>query len=434
MSFLERFQSLSTSRKLGVVLAAVLLLAVVAGGATFLWSRQSAYAVLFKDLRTMDAATIVADLDKRKVPYELRDGGATILVPAKVADATRLAVMSEDLPLKGTVGFEIFNKSDMGLTDFAQKINYRRALQGELARTIMALEGVESARVHLSLAEPSVFREDRRPSKASVTLIPRAGHVFTPGAIAGVQRLVAAAVPDLSVADVVVLDEKGDVVSVERGALGLTAPSNLQQRQAIEEVYAARIRQALQGLVAEDQLVVRVVAEPAPAAALAPASGDQALADEATAPVQDQGLSTGAPEARTFPIAITLEIAAPLGPQMLEAVRRRAGEAVGLNLPAGDTLVVQQSYAVGGVPPPVTAPSATAPSRGDGLAEAVSGARWISPVLVVVLAGLFGLALLLQRRGGRAPDQGRLAPGERQAYADRLRALLEQEGDHVQGA
>jgi|GEM_PF-689879 len=426
MSTLERFQSLSAGRKLGVVLATVLLAAVIVGGGFFLWSRQSAYAVLFKDLRTMDAATIVADLDKRKVPYELRDGGATILVPAKVADATRLAVMSEDLPLKGTVGFEIFNKSDMGLTDFAQKINYRRALQGELARTIMALDGVESARVHLSLAEPTVFREDRRPSKGSVTLIPRAGHTFAPGAIAGVQRLVAAAVPDLSVADVVVLDEKGDVVSVETGAAGLVPPANVQQRQAIEDFYVARIRQALHGLVAEDQLVVRVAAEPAMAP---PVPGEAGGSDTGEA-----ALSALSPQARAFPIAITLEIGAPLGPQGLEAVRRRAGEAVGLDLAAGDTLVVQQSFAVGGTPTPAAPVVAPEPRPADGLAEAVSSARWISPVLIVVLVGLLLVALWLHRRGGPRPARGGLAPSEHEAFAARLRTLLDREGDHVQGA
>lgn len=417
MTLSDRFSMLSAGRKLGIALAGALLLAVVIGGGGFLWSRQSAYAVLFSDLRTLDAATIVADLDKRKTPYQLRDGGATILVPAKVVDATRLAVMSEDLPLKGTVGFEIFNKSDMGLTDFAQKINYRRALQGELARTIMALEGVETARVHLALAEPSVFREDRRPSKASVTLIPRKGHVLEASAIAGVQRLVAAAAPDLAVADVVVLDEKGEVVSVEAPPAGLARPANLLQQQAIETYYVGRIRQNLRALMPEDKIAVSVALQPT--LALAPTAADGQALDP---------LSTWSPQARAFPIAVTLEVGAPVGPQVLEALRRRAGEAVGLDLAAGDTLVVQQSFAVGGPPPPTATLSAPPPRPVDPLAEACAGLRWISPVMAVVLIGLLALAAMLHRRGGG------LGQRQRQAYATRLKALLDGEGDHVQSA
>src|SRR3954454_16858263 len=133
-----------------VAFGAVLLCALLA--AFWLLFLRTDYGVLFSRLREPDAATIVAELDKRKIPYRLEQGGTTILVPADRVDNTRLAVMGEDLPLKGQVGFELFNKSDMGLTDFAQKINYQRALQGELARTIMTVESVDSARVHLSIS------------------------------------------------------------------------------------------------------------------------------------------------------------------------------------------------------------------------------------------------------------------------------------------
>src|SRR5262249_15568170 len=164
-------------------------------------------------------------------------------------DATRLDVMTEDLPLKGTVGFELFNKSDMGLTDFAQKINYQRALQGELERTIMTLDGVDSARVHLSLGEDRIFRDDRVPPKASVTIRMAKGRALSESQAQGVRRLVAAAVPNLDGANVVILDEEGRVVSAAPpvGANAQTDSPAGEERHAIAQYYEARIRQALDG-------------------------------------------------------------------------------------------------------------------------------------------------------------------------------------------
>src|ERR1700749_2833351 len=170
----DRFRAFSTRQQLMLAAVVASIGCVILIVAWFLFLRVD-YQPLFTALRPADAAKIVADLDRRKVSYRLENGATTILVPAETVDATRLNLMSEDLPLKGTVGFELFNKSDMGLTEFAQKINYQRALQGELARTIMTIDVIDSARVHLSLPEPTVFREDRRAPKASVTLATRQG-------------------------------------------------------------------------------------------------------------------------------------------------------------------------------------------------------------------------------------------------------------------
>src|SRR5579872_7380692 len=188
MSFFEDLKSSPRNQILSILAVFVLICGI--GAATYFLFLRSPYSTLFTNLRTSDAATIVADLDKNKVPYRLQDSGSTILVPSNIVDATRLNIMSEDLPIKGTVGFELFNKSDMGLTEFAQKINYQRALQGELARTIMAMDSVDEARVHLALAEPTVFRDDQKPPKAAVTIISRPGRRLTDSTIRGIQRLV----------------------------------------------------------------------------------------------------------------------------------------------------------------------------------------------------------------------------------------------------
>lgn len=194
------------------------VLAVLTAGlvaAYFLLMRRE-MAVVFSDLRPTEAAAIVAELDAGAVPYELRNGGTTILVSASEADAVRIRIAGADLPVKGLDGFELFDASDLGLTDFAQRIKYQRAMQGELARTIMKIDGVTEARVHLSIPERSVFRGDRVQAKAAVTLLTRSPDVETPETIAGVQELVAAAITDLAATDVVVLNGHGQVISHAR--------------------------------------------------------------------------------------------------------------------------------------------------------------------------------------------------------------------------
>ncbi|MEI9851949.1 MAG: flagellar basal-body MS-ring/collar protein FliF [Sphingomonas sp.] len=185
--------------------------AVLAAG-YFLFLRAD-YVVLAQNLRPADASLVVAELDKRGAAYRLRDGGGTILVPEDQADATRVAIAGSDAAAHGQIGFELFNKSDMGLTNFAQKINYQRALQGELMRTIAMMDGVESARVHLALPERALFRGDRSPPRAAVTVAMKPGQTADPSRVAGIQRLVAAAVPDLPETGVVVLDASGRVIS-----------------------------------------------------------------------------------------------------------------------------------------------------------------------------------------------------------------------------
>ena len=156
---------------------------------------------------------MIEELDRMKVPYRLDDGGGSILVPEELVHKTRLQLVGKNLPLHGAVGFEIFNNTDFGMTEFTQKVNYQRALQGELTRTIMALEEVQSARVHLALPESSLFKREQSRPKASVALAVRPGQSLARDQVAGIQRLVAAAVPGIDADDVTVLDQKGVTLS-----------------------------------------------------------------------------------------------------------------------------------------------------------------------------------------------------------------------------
>jgi flagellar M-ring protein FliF len=241
-----------------VLLSSVLI--GVAIWAVWFYALRTPWTVLYGDLRAPEAATIIADLDKRKIPYRLSDGGGTIEVPADRADAIRVETEGNDLPLRGTTGFELFNKSDMGLTDFAQKINYQRALQGELARTIMGFDDVENARVHLALGEDRLFREDRITPKASVAVRMKAGQALSATVTSGIQRLIAAAVPQLEASDVVVIDETGTVTSVLLSPKIPHSPM-IGAKQAIEAYYKARIEEAIDADWPGQQLGVAVRAE-----------------------------------------------------------------------------------------------------------------------------------------------------------------------------
>jgi flagellar M-ring protein FliF len=407
MNPLGQFRAASPTRQITLVgIGAVLLCAILI--AVYWTTLRKPYGVLFTDLRTMDAATIVAELDKKKVPYKLQDQGATILIPREQVDATRLSVMSEDLPLKGMVGFELFNKSDMGLTEFAQKINYQRALQGELARTIMTMEAIDTARVHLSLPEATIFRADQRPPKASVSLTPRAGKQLAPGTVRGIQRLVAAAVPDLTVADVVVLDEQGDVVSTE------PAQPTMVGVDSVRGELEARVRRAVQDILPADRFTVVVL------------SGHARGADQ-----QDR-VNGDAPTVRQG-VRVDVTLAEPVSPEVQEQVRRLAEQAIGADPAAGDLVTVGVSSALMGpvaaepaIPPPVGPPPAP---RAWGTSPALEAPAPLTLPLIYggVLVVLLLLAWLLHRS---RPVARRLDPEEQQSYADRLKALLD-EGEAV---
>lgn len=301
------------------------------GGAYWTFLRDG-YSTLADHVRPGEAAAIVAELDKRGTPYELRDGGTTVLVPSGEADATRLALVRVE---GGEVGFELFNKSDMGLTNFAQKINYQRALQGELVRTIALMDGVESARVHLALPERTLFRDDRIEPSAAVTVQMRGGTVPDAARVMGIQRLVAAAVPDLPAERVVVLDADGRVVS----ANAAPQPVEGDATTAVENYYRARARAAIESVRPGLRHELRVEAL---------AQGD-AIVDPANwTPGETEG-------ARNFRLHMTLVTSQPLDAGEQAALVAAIRPAVGLDDAQGDLLSFET-----GMPAPPVAPTVPA--------------------------------------------------------------------------
>ena len=211
MSFLNFFRSLDRAARIGFAAgaAAILVFAAIA----VWWLATPREQLLFGGLKQADAAEIVQALDEWKVPHTIVDDGAGISVPADVLYETRMRLVSAGIPRGGAVGFELFDDSDFGVTEFAQRVNYQRALQGEIERTIAALPGVENVRVHLSIRRPGLFVGDREQSKASVALGLHAGETLTARQVRGIRSLVAGAVEGLSMEQVSIVDAGGNLLA-----------------------------------------------------------------------------------------------------------------------------------------------------------------------------------------------------------------------------
>ncbi|MDB5986156.1 MAG: flagellar M-ring protein FliF [Nevskia sp.] len=207
MTLLEQWKSWDRSRQLGLALgvAALVAIAIVAG----YFFLRPAYVPIFANLSPQDSATLVAQLESAKTPYRLDPVSGVVLVPDDQREKIRSTLAGHGFPLKNSVGFELFDNGDFGMTEFTEKINYQRALEGELERTIMALDSVRFARLHLVLPESGLFKRDRDPPKASVLLVTTSDRKLAPEQVSGIQKLVASAVSGLTPDMVSVHDHRG---------------------------------------------------------------------------------------------------------------------------------------------------------------------------------------------------------------------------------
>jgi flagellar M-ring protein FliF len=252
------FASMSRGSRLAFA-AGLLLIVAVVGGAAW-WIAHPPYGVLFGDLRQSDAAEITSTLGQMQVPYRLADEGKTILVPNEQVYETRMKLAAQGVPKGGSVGFELFKDSDYGVTEFAQKVNFQRALQGELERTIDALDEVASSRVHLTIRHTDLFEHDQEASKASVTLSLRPQKHIDARGIFGIQRLVASAVEGLSPESVAILDDKGTVLSgyAGEGQAGSMGGDHLDQATKLETEMRERVGGLLQRVLQTGNFTVSV--------------------------------------------------------------------------------------------------------------------------------------------------------------------------------
>jgi len=252
----------SWPRKRQLSLLAVVAACVVFFAAIIIQANKAEYQLLFGNLDNTDAAAVVDRLKEQKVPYRLENGGRAIFIPADMVYETRLTLAGSGLPQGGGVGFEIFDKQSFGMTDFAQKVNYLRALQGELTRTITSLAPVEAARVHLALPEKRLFRDQQQKASASVIVKLTAGQQLREGQILGIVNLVAGSVEGLDADQVAVIGDNGRVLSktAEHTPDNGMAPNMLEYQQNLEQRLELRAQALLDRALGMGNSMVQVTA------------------------------------------------------------------------------------------------------------------------------------------------------------------------------
>ncbi|TAL67297.1 MAG: flagellar M-ring protein FliF [Bacteroidetes bacterium] len=221
-------------------------------------------SVLFTGLDEKEASKIVQKLKDDKIEYDLQENGSTILIEKDKVYDTRLSLASEGLPESGMIGYELFDKTNLGMSEFVQKLNYRRALEGELAKTISSIEDVNKARVHIVIPEKALFDKDQKPPTASVSLHLKGNRGLAKTSIEGIQNLVSGSIEGMKPEDVIVVDQRGKILSESpqesASIAGMTA-TQYQQQMKVEHYLADKVQSMLDGVLGEGNSEVRVNAE-----------------------------------------------------------------------------------------------------------------------------------------------------------------------------
>jgi flagellar M-ring protein FliF len=443
---------MAVQARIGIVCGVLLIVGLAVG--LGLWAYRTDYQVLFADIAPADAASMTAELDRLKTPYQLTDGGNTILVPKDLVYKTRLKLMGKEMPLHGAVGFEVFNNADFGMTEFVQKVNYQRAIQGELTRTILSIEEIQAARVHLALPEQGLFKKSATKPKASVTLTMKNGKVLAPEQITGIQRLVAASVPDIASGDVTVLNQHGVALTrVAQADGGESAVTQLDSKRGTEEYLLKKVTQVLDHTYGAGEAVASVdvalnldqskvtTEEVLPARNADPQASATGVVVRERSSTQDGGGTLAAPAGTARPggapgsntnefdyqvgrrveqvvtasgtvkrMTIAVLVKQAMDDAQLEKLKEVVALAAGFNSQRGDAVVVYSMRSLSSQAPVPASAAGEAPLADTPAVDAAAAARPADPAaarkVIMVLAaataaavlGLLGYALVSRRR------------------------------------
>lgn len=246
----------------------VMLVAVVVGFIVGIiavagWVGKVNYQPLYTNLEASEAAEVVRYLADNKIQYQLTNGGTTIEVPEKNLYEARLSLASQGLPHSGTVGYSLFDQTNLGMTDFLQKLNFRRALEGELARTISSLSEVKAARVHIVIPEERLFADQQKEATASVVLKLRRSGDLSKSQISGITHLVSSSVEGLKPGNITIVDSDGNMLSSPMGddQLAAMSASQMEMSQTVEKELERKSQTMLDGVLGPGKSIVRVSAE-----------------------------------------------------------------------------------------------------------------------------------------------------------------------------
>jgi len=238
--------------------AVVLTIACLVG--LIVWVNKIDYKILYTGLSAEDAGAVINKLKEKKVSFRVANDGTSILVPSAKVYELRMELASEGLPQSSMVGYEIFDKQNLGVTEFIQKVNYQRALQGELARTISKFAEVKSARVHLTIPEKALFREEQEKPRASVVLTLNPGRRLQDNQLQGITHLVSSSVEGLSPENVIIVDAHGKLLSggKERNKQAELTATQQQMQTAAERAIEEKIFDLLGNVVGPDKINAKV--------------------------------------------------------------------------------------------------------------------------------------------------------------------------------
>ena len=234
---------------------------VIAGlSAIIILSGRPDYQILFSGLSAEDSGAMIAQLKAKKIPYRISSNGGAILVPKEIVYETRMELASQGLPQGGGIGFEIFDNSKLGMTEFVQNVNYQRAIQGELSRTINRFEEIESSRVHLVMPPKSLFVENEEPARASVVIKLRSRKTLNPEQIQGIVHLISSSVAGLKPENVTIVDSMGNQIGSKKSKNDLESirTDQLAYQEKVEQTLETRVKTMLENALGPNKAIVRL--------------------------------------------------------------------------------------------------------------------------------------------------------------------------------
>ncbi len=257
----NRFNQLTLQQKMGVAVGIAATIALVAG--MWIWGQSPDYRVLYSNLSDRDGGAIIESLQQLNIPYKFAEGGGALMVPSNQVHEARLKLASQGLPKGGNVGFELMENQKFGITQFAEQVNYQRALEGELARSVQTIDAVAAARVHLAIPKPSVFIKEQQKPSASVVLTLRGGRLLDSPQVSAIVHLISSSVPELSDKNVTVVDQNGTLLSAnhEGDSNQVLDATQLKYVKQVEQSYIERINALLIPMLGADNVRAQVSAD-----------------------------------------------------------------------------------------------------------------------------------------------------------------------------
>lgn len=256
-----QFSMLSSQKKLGIIVAIPAIIALLTGA--WLWSQTPDYRVLYSNVSDQDGGAVIAALQQMNIPYKFSEGGGAILIPGDQVHEVRLHLAGQGLPKSALAGFELMENQKFGSSQFLEQVNYQRALEGELARSVQSISAVQTARVHLAMPKPSVFTRKKQQPSVSVLLNLYPGRVLTIEQVSAIVNLMSGSIPNLPIKNVTIVDQHGNLLSAlneEKPDMGFD-DKQLEYIQKLEENYIKRIEKILIPIAGKDNVRAQVTAD-----------------------------------------------------------------------------------------------------------------------------------------------------------------------------